>query len=163
MSQQIDIGLLHEGDCLLYGPHDLLGWVIAVKTWCQQACHVEIYSGQGMSIASRNGVGVNRYPFRYGQLSCVRRPKVWLGHRPHLSYEWFNQVARGQRYDWLGLLCFTLAVKQGARDRMFCSEFALREYREWNCELLNPDVDADHTAPSEFYQAGTLETIWEAA
>lgn len=147
---------------MLYSPHDFFGWATAVKTWCRQAVHVEIYDGGFMSLASRNGIGVNLYGLRTFGLTAVRRPRIWLNTTPWLSHDWFGKV-RGQKYDWAGLLCFTLAVHQGALDKQFCSEFACRQYREWGAELFNPEIDADTVAPSEFWQAGTLATVWEKA
>ncbi len=162
MSTDFDISILRKGDCLLYGPSDLFGWLTAIKTWCKQAVHVEIYDGNCMSLASRNGIGVNRYSFRERGLTAVRRPKIWIhSATPALDERWFDKLARGQAYDWLGILCFTLAVKQGAIDKMFCSEYATRQYRIWNFEPFNPDADSDMIAPSEFWQAGTFETIWK--
>jgi hypothetical protein len=158
---------LLPGDCLLYEPAKfnclhptawLFGNIIAVKTWTR-LCHVEIFAGLGTSVASRDGQGVGAYELRMQGLACVRRPPA-NQLDINAAFHWFNGV-EGQKYDWKGLLCFTLAVHQGAPDRMFCSEFALRWYRAAGFEVLNPEADADHTAPSELWQAGTLATIWK--
>lgn len=153
-----DQSILQGGDCLLYRPkpHSLTGLVIALKTWTWIA-HVEVYKGGGVSLASRDGIGVNAYPLRTEQLGLVRRPNQFFDLGAALR--WFEGV-KGQKYDWLGLMCFTLAVRQGAPDRMFCSEFAHRLYRSGGLKVFSNDLDADHTAPAQFDQTPVLDTIW---
>lgn len=163
---------LQPGDCLLYRPNSIMGWVIAVKTWTAIS-HVEIYTGDLTSVASRDGIGVARYPLRRSNLAYVRRPSCKIPstniqhpekHQvPGLDFaramRWFRTV-NGQKYDWKGLLCFTLAVHQGSMDRMFCSEFATRWYRKAGFDALAPEINADHVAPSEFVQTPALKTVW---
>lgn len=158
MALPFNKSLLRAGDTMLYFSRSAVDWAIALKTWTRVA-HVEIYDGEGMSVASRNGLGVNRYPVRWLDLAAVRRPKF----NPDLvsAERWFSLTARGQKYDWLGLLCFTLAVRQGSPDRMFCSEFWTRWMRKAGCEPFNPAWDADRTPPAFCYVSGALETIWE--
>lgn len=161
----IDPSKLIAGDCLLYKRTPFrrspLGWffglVINVKTWSRFS-HVEVYDGDGKSLASRDGKGVGRYKLRMEELAEVRRPTA-LNFCHETGSRWFNSV-EGQKYDWLGLLCFTLAVRQGARDKMFCSEFATRFYRKSGLELFNPDDDADKIAPAQMHQTPTLTTVW---
>lgn len=145
-------------DTLLYFTHDVVDWTIALKTWTKLA-HVEIYVGGGMSVASRNGVGVGLYPVRWEGLAAIRRPNGYVDFKKAES--WFNNSAKGQKYDWLGLMCFTLAVKQGSPDRMFCSEFWTRWYRNAGIEPFNPDWDADRTPPSFCYVSGAFHTVWQ--
>lgn len=147
---------LLPGDTLVYGVCDLVGCVICVKTW-SPACHVEIYAGNEWSIASRNGIGVNFYPRRLDQLIAVRRPVAPIDFDAGLR--WFKTV-QGQKYDWLGLLCFTLAVKRGSKDRMFCSEFWKRFYPQCGLDVMAPDWDADKTAPAQCLQTPALKTVW---
>ena len=149
---------LKPGDCLHYGAHDLFGWTTAVKTW-SWTVHVEIYHHEGFSVASRNGLGVNIYPTRLTGLCAITRPKF-----EPLDFvtadSWFENVAKGQGYDWLGLLCFTLAVRHGSPTKMFCSEFATRYYRKLGHHAVNPRWDADHTAPAQLLQSATSTWIW---
>lgn len=162
----IDKSKLLPGDCLLYGRTPFrrspLGWffgiVINIKT-ASRFTHVEIYDGDGRSLASRDGKGVGRYPLRLEELAEVRRPTA-LDFSHELGSRWF-QTVEGQKYDWKGLLVFTLAVKQGAADRMFCSEFATRFYRKSGLELFNPDDDADKIAPAQLHQTPKLATFWK--
>lgn len=160
----IDPSKLIAGDCLLYRrtpfTRSPVGWffgfVINRKTW-SKFCHVEVYDGEGKSLASRDGKGVGRYPLRLSELAEVRRPSA-LNFSHEIGARWFNKV-EGQKYDWKGLLCFTLAVKQGALDRMFCSEFATRFYRAAGLELFNPDDDADKISPAQLHQTPNLTTV----
>lgn len=164
---RFDPAILMPGDVLLYGRtpfrKSCLGWffgaVINVKTWSRFS-HVEIYDGEGESLASRDGEGVGCYPLRTAQLRCVRRPG------PYFDVDavrwWFDRVD-GQKYDWLGLLCFTLAAKRGSPDKMFCSEFVTRALREGRVRPFNPALDADKVAPAQLWQTPALETVWEAS
>src|SRR5690242_19153096 len=106
----MEIPELQPGDCLLYWGNSLFEWAIALKTWSKVA-HVEIYRGEAKSVASRNGIGVGKYPLRTEGLSWVLRPETVLSIG--MADSWFFRV-QGQKYDWLGLLCFTLAVRQGS-------------------------------------------------
>lgn len=155
-----DRRILEAGDCLLYGPTDWFGWVIAVKTW-RRVAHVEVYAGDEESMASRNGVGVNLYPLREEGICAVLRMNS-------VNRERFNWAAagayfedvRGQRYDWLGLLCFTLAVRQGAPDKLFCSEFATNWYRAGGCQVFSPRVSADTMCPGDFLESSEFDEVW---
>lgn len=157
---------LQPGDILLYTRTpfrvSVLGWffglVINVKTWSRFS-HVEIYDGEGESLASRDGKGVACYPLRLEQLACVRRPGPY--YDSEAVRQWFDRKADGQKYDWLGLLCFTLAAKQGHPRKMFCSEFACRALRIGRIRLFNPDFDADKVSPAQLWQTPALETAWE--
>lgn len=149
---------LEQGDCLLYKPSSLFGVIIAVKTWTWTS-HTEVYAGDDMTFASR-WEGVNQYSFDPESLGYVLRPKGPLNFQA--SKDWFYRSARGQKYDWLGLLCFTLAVKQGAPDRMFCSEFATRFYRAGGFGPFAAWEDADHIAPAQFLQSTEFDMIWRS-
>lgn len=150
---------LQPGDCLIYWRNTFLDWVIAIKTWTF-AGHVEGYRGEGMSVASRNGLGVNLYPLRTKGLRMIRRPNTTFGRfNLTAANSWFFSV-QGQSYDWIGLLCFTLAVKKGSASKMFCSEFLARWYRSGGFPAIADDYDADRVAPAQFAQTPALETIW---
>jgi len=147
---------LRAGDCLLYRPRDFIDYAIALKTWTKVS-HVEIYDGQGFSLASRNGIGVNRYPARLKDIAAVRRPKEF---DPLPASAWFETV-KGEGYDWQGLLCFELAVRQGKQDQMFCSEFGTRLYRMAQTEPFDPAWDADRTPPAFFLVSNAFKTVWQ--
>jgi hypothetical protein len=74
---------------------------------------------------------------------------------------WFSKYADGEAYDWLGLLCFTLAVKRGSPDKMFCSEFGVRLMRAGGSSMFDPNWDADRTAPIDFAVVGGKDLIWD--
>jgi len=148
---------LYHGDCLLYTPSGFFGWLIALKTW-HKVSHVEVYIGDGFAVASRDGKGVGIYNYRPDGLAAVLRPSGFYYHDG--AMKWFSTV-NGQKYDWKGILVFALAVKQGAKDRMFCSEFATRFYRAGGLEPFHPDEDADHIAPFQFLTSGKFDHKWE--
>ena len=111
-----------------------------------------------MSYASRNGLGVNLYPLRRAQLTRVLRPKASLNMQN--AENWFKTV-QGQKYDWMGLLVFSLAVKQGSRDKMFCSEFATRWYRYAETNPVSENYDADRVAPADFLKSPAFDWVWD--
>jgi hypothetical protein len=154
---KFEIDLLQPGDTLLYFSHSLIDWCIALKTWTKVA-HVEIYAGNKTSYASRNGIGVNQFSFRPDGLAAVLRDRD-IG-------DWESGVAffkkcQGQKYDWKGLLCFTLAVHQGALDKQFCSEFWTRFKRAEQLEPFNKEWDADRVPPSFCLVTPTQTIIWK--
>jgi len=122
-----DVSLLKSGDCLLYRPSNLFGKIISIKTW-SHISHVEVYINNNKSVASRDGIGVDMYDLRTNNLGYILRPNLPL--KINKALRWFNKEARGQKYDWKGILVFSLAVKQGNNQKMFCSEFATRFYRK---------------------------------
>lgn len=144
------------GDILLYAPSGVFGWLIAIKTW-NKVSHVETYLGNGLSAASRDGIGVATYPVRTNGLVMVRRPIRDLNMEAALA--WHNQCI-GQKYDWKGILVFTLAVKNGSKDKMFCSEHATRFARQGGLEPFSRDYDADRVAPANFLTSGAYYTQW---
>jgi len=149
------ITALEPGDALLYAPSGFFGWLIAFKTW-NKLSHVEVYAGNGKSYASRDGKGVGFYDFRADGLAKVLRPTLQPLNLKAAN-EWFATVD-GQKYDWLGILVFTLAVAQGAKDKMFCSEFATRWYRKAGLKLFG-DCDADRIAPAQFIMTDLLAEV----
>lgn len=157
MSRPFDPAILQPGDAVLYFRHSFFDWIIALKTWTKVA-HVEIYRGGQRSYASRNGTGVDVYPLRLDGVAAIVRPKQpldWLS-----ADIWFEANARGQPYDWRGLLCFLLARRRGERSKMFCSEFATRFYHAAGFTPFNPRWPADRVPPSFFLVSPTFETIW---
>ena len=161
---------LWPGDTLCYGVRDLFDYVVAVKTWCLETVHVEIYIGEGRSIASRPKGGVDIYPVRFDQLTRVRRPSQTSSFDFESMMHWFREPynpatghgVRGQNYDYLALLCFTLIVKHGKPGRMHCSELWTRAHRAAKYPVIAHDWDADKVAPAQCLQTPVLETVWKA-
>lgn len=141
---------MRPGDVLLYSGSGFFSRIIKIKTF-SHISHCEVYDGHGMSVASRDGVGVGRYPVRFRDLVYVLRPgspfDVLKARR------WFKTVD-GQGYDWIGLLAFVSAKYQGRSNRrMFCSEFSTRYLRSGGFEPFGVQhgkpYDADGIAPGE--------------
>jgi len=147
---------LRPGDIFLYRPNNFWGWIIAIKTWTPLS-HIETYIGGQSSAASRDGIGVGTYPTRWDNLALVLRPIKSFNLAKALA--WHRKVI-GQRYDWLGLLVFFLAARQGAPDRMFCSEHTTRIARAAGIEPFNADYDADRVAPATFLASPAYHQIW---
>jgi hypothetical protein len=157
MPRPFNPSILKPGDAILYFRRDLIDWLISLKTWTKVA-HVEIYRGEQASYASRNGIGVNTYPLRLDGVAAVMRPKQ------HLDWQaadlWFENHARGQPYDWPGLLCFMLARRRGEKGAMFCSEFATRFYRAAGIAPFNPRWPAVRVPPSFFLASPAFDAVW---
>lgn len=146
--------MVEPGDILLYRSEGFIPWLIRVKTW-SDISHVETYIGADQSFSARNeGVGI--FPFRLDGLKFVLRPK--LKYDPFTAGLWRKKVV-GQKYDWLGFLVFYLAAKQGARDRMFCSEACTRDARAGGIEPFQSDYDADRVAPVHFLTSSSYYKI----
>jgi len=146
---------LKPGDVLLYAAgHDFFSWAIRLKTW-HPVSHVEVSIGGGESVASRNGIGVNRYPTRYDGLAYVLRPTVPFQRGAAL--DWFTRHAKGLPYSWIDLANF-LGVNIDKRG-MFCSEFATLVLRAGGVPVFNAEP-AIKVAPCEFLLSELLQTIW---
>lgn len=102
MTDQTLLASLRPADIMLFRPVGIFGRIIQVKTW-HNISHVELYDGNGQSIASRDGIGVDRYPVRLTQLAYVLRPQVHLDLSKIHAY--FDTM-KGTPYGWLELLCF---------------------------------------------------------
>lgn len=134
---------LRPGDILLYRPAGLFGQIIRIKTW-HNISHVEIYDGSYQSVASRDGIGVGRYPLRLSQLTYVLRPEVPLDlAKGHTYFDAMN----GTRYGWLDLIAFVgLPAKAPG---IVCSPFAAGYLRAcgWNVFPTDP---IEKIAPFQF-------------
>lgn len=148
------------GDVLLYTGNSFMSLAIRTKTWSWYS-HCEVYDGCGMAVASRDGLGVDRYPLRLAQLTLQLRPKD-CDLNLEAGRAWFETV-KGQGYDWLGLFNFASARRQGRDNKkMFCSEFAVRQLRAYGCDPFN-NYDADGIAPGEMCKSSMLPTYWKKA
>lgn len=160
-------GLL-PGDVLLFARTGLFNRLIQLKTW-SAVSHVEVVAIPGApffrapqrwtfnTVASRNGVGVGLYAPDLSQLHSVYRPTVPFDQATAL--DWFWRDANRQGYDWLGLLAFFNAKRQGRENsKMFCSEFAARYLRIGGVDAFN-GYDADGIAPSEFCKSVLLQKL----
>lgn len=135
---------LLPGDCLLYKPTGLFGALIRLKTW-HAISHVEIYAGQGKSWASRDGLGVDLYPYREEQFAAALRPAQ--GSFNYQQAEAWAQTKVGTPYGWAQLLLFIGLPIHGSG--LFCSEFATQFYRAGGLDPFAGE-DAQAVAPFEF-------------
>ena len=161
-----------RGDVLLYAPRGLYGFIIATKTWSNYG-HCEVFDG-ATSLASRDHIGVGRYPRRASGLRTILRCRKPLDMAAALR--WFASVD-GQAYDWLGLLSFTAARLQGFdNEAQFCSEFVARFIRRGiagshgvypdQLEAMGLDPfngrDADAISPDAFRDSALFRVIAHA-
>jgi len=175
----IDPRILQPGDVLLYRPlgfhwRRIPGWVfgrlIALKTW-HNISHCEVFAGSKerwhnlkgqvwggyASEASRDGLGVDRYPLRLTELAYVLRPI-----EPDFDWKkgevWFESV-KGQKYDWWGLVRFVRTNMKPSFNRMFCSTFVIRRLRQSGNHPVADTVDADSIAPAGLIDSPTLRVV----
>lgn len=116
----MNLANLQVGDVLLYNNKwSLIDRLICLRTWSDVA-HVEVYMGDGLSAASRNGKGVDLYVFRQEDLVYVLRPQIHFAYLSALDYV---QKTRGTKYGWFVLANFYLSGTVKAAG-VICSQFA---------------------------------------
>lgn len=134
---------LKAGDILLYRPKGLFGQIIGIKTW-HEIAHVEIYDGLHQSLASRDGLGVDRYSVRLSELAYVLRPKHPLDIGAGRRY--FYKM-KGTSYGWLDLLNFVgLPINAPG---IVCSPFAAGFLRACGWPVFPADP-IERVAPFQF-------------
>jgi len=155
---------LQPGDTLLYSRSDIFGLITAFKTW-SPAVHVEKYEGNNLSLASRNGIGVNRYPLRLEQLCAVLRPKQAIDMEavrkwfevPH-SPLYLDGGVRHRPYGWLDLLRF-----YGLRiptEGWICSQFAALADRAGGLASFAREYYAGTIDPGDFFVSPAYDWAW---
>lgn len=148
----LDLSNLLPGDVLLYKGTGLYGRIIRLKTWHSEG-HVEVYAGGGISVASRDGRGVDSYPFRDRDLIHVLRPTVPFDG--HAAFTWFRTM-RGTRYGWLDLFQF-VGVNINAKG-IVCSPFATLYLRAGGVPIFNTE-QAEKIAPFQFLTSELLRPV----
>lgn len=149
--------MLREGDCLLYSGSGPWSWIIKVKTF-SPVSHSEIYIGEGKTITSREGSGVNVYPFTDEHLHTVLRPE-WPPDMAKML-EWFGTV-KGQKYGyWQALRFFRLGKED--LTRMMCSPCCARSYRAGHFHPFAGDYDASLVSPGMFLSSPHFVPVWTA-
>jgi cell wall-associated NlpC family hydrolase len=144
MVQRVNLlRVLKPGDVLLYAPKGVFGWIISVKTW-HRIAHVECYIGAGFSVASRDGLGVGKYPVRDSELALVCRP-LQPFDLPR-AMKWFERQ-KGTPYGWADLLQF--AGMNVDATGIVCSPFITRFLRNGGLDPFNGE-DSIKVAPFEF-------------
>ncbi len=145
---------LLPGDTLLYKRSGFFGWIISLRTG-SVISHVEIFAGNGESVASRDGVGVGRYPFRTQGLGYVLRPATF---HADLANKWFESV-KGAKYSWIDLANFILPSVTVDSTGMFCSEFAVGYLRAGGVGLAHKEPTVK-ISPRDFRLFDALTEIW---
>ena len=157
MPMPIDAIDARRGDCLIYRPKGIVGWAIATKTWHRWS-HVEAVEVPGKtSVGSRDGLGVNRYPFRASELGMVVRPDARFDFDKAMAY--FRSV-QGQKYDFWGLMAFYRTQAAKTNGKQFCSEFLTNFYRSGGCNPFHGEP-AEVIPPYYFaVLADDVQIIW---
>jgi len=136
--------LLRPGDVLLYRPVGVFGLLIWLKSW-HPIAHVEVFAGNGESLASRDGQGTAVYPVRLTELAVICRPRgpVDMG-TARARFE-----AKGHRpYGWMDLLQFVgLDVDAPG---IVCSPCATEVMRDAGLTRLFNGEPAPKIAPFQF-------------
>lgn len=150
---------IQPGDCLVYKPSSLMGRLIARKTWFPYS-HVEVCVSDKQAIAARSE-GVAYFPIRIDKyLAVVMRPTVNFELEDGL--EWFNLHAKGQPYDYFGLLRFYM-IGKAHPTKMFCSELATGFYRNSGMKDLFHNTESDLVPPGWFVtMADGFTEAWRA-
>jgi len=147
---------LQAGDILLYGGYDLVSRLIQFRTW-SDVSHIEVYIGEGRSVASRNGIGVNQYPLRVLGLRRVLRPVVSFDLAAGLH--WFESV-KGTPYGWGDLAKFYLI--DIPTNGLICSEFGDMFFTACNLPLFNTAYPEGAVCPRDYQTVSSLliKQIW---
>jgi hypothetical protein len=154
---------LIPGDVLLYSKSDIFGLFTAFRTW-SPAVHVEMYEGSGVSIASRNGIGVNRYLFRRAQLAAVLRPnqpvdmekiRKWFGVR---YPDWPIIGVMGRPYGWLDLLRF-YGMKIPTNG-WICSQFVAKACRAGGLKAFAENYNEGTIDPGDYFTSPAFDWFW---
>jgi len=150
-----DIPDLLPGDVLFYSPSELVGLLIAIKTWTWLA-HVESVWRDDDVVAARIN-GVNIYSARVDKhLVCIRRPHSFNVKNGHEAIRPFL----GTPYEISALERFFNPWSKHRKASRICSSIVTLYLRGGGIEPFNSRVDADEIAPAQLWQTGVLETIW---
>lgn len=154
-----DIPDFLPGDVLFYSPSDVVGLLIAVKTWTWLS-HVEsiwdIQDNKHEVVAARIS-GVNTYPIRIDKhLVAIRRPVRFNKLEGHLSVN----LQLGQSYEVSSFERFFNPWAKSWHISRICSSIVTAYLRGGGIEPFNPQVSADQIAPAQLWQTPVLRTIW---
>lgn len=134
------------GDILLYASRDITDDVIEIKTG-DDVAHIEIYAGSGQSWASRNGIGVNLYPFRPDGLRYVRRP---IAHVDSTALSALGMTYKGAPYNWDDIAESVDVNLSNLNKGYDCSHFATVLLRGVNCAQFDISYPEDKITPRDF-------------
>ena len=117
-----------------------------------------------MSLASRNGIGVNRYTYRENQLAAVLRPSSTVDMSA--IKEWFEKPyseltaegVRGGYYGWLDLLRF-YSIKL-ATNGWICSEFVAKALRVGGINAFAKCYNEGTIDPGDYFVSPAFGWMW---
>jgi len=146
---------LQTGDILLYGG-GFIGRLIQLRTW-SDVSHVEIYIGEGRSVASRSD-GPRICPLRILGLRRVVRPVASFDLTGGMA--WFCSVADKLPYGYTDLLRFYLI--NIPTKGLICSEFADLFFQKCGLPFFNLNYPEGAVCPRDFELLSPLlaEQIW---
>lgn len=135
---------LQPGDILLYGGGIFPGAVIRFRTWSDVE-HVEVYAGNGRSLASRSE-GPREYPLRIMGLRRVIRPVAPFKFANGRA--WFDAVASKLPYGYFDLAEF---YKIDIHTRgLICSQFVDLFFQNCGLPLFNLNYPAGAVCPRDY-------------
>jgi cell wall-associated NlpC family hydrolase len=146
--------MLKPGDVLLYGNTCLMSRLIQFRTW-SDVSHVEVYMGRGYSAASRNGIGVDIYPFRSEGLRYARRPQVRFNDALANAYA---RKMKGTPYGWGDLGKFYLLNIPGKG--LICSQYGDLLLRSADVVAFDENYFPGKICPRDFLITPMLKTVW---
>lgn len=147
---------LESADILLYDtPDNMTDDIIELGT-ASDVAHIEIYHGNGLSLASRNGIGVNAYDFRLEGLMYVRRLVVPFDQKK--ADAWFYAGIRGLPYGWAGLLQFV--NMEIPCKGLICSSFVDLYLQKGDAPMFADDFPPGKASPRDFKLTRQAATIW---
>lgn len=156
----INPAILQPGDSILYRPSNLIGVIIAIKTW-GWISHIEGYTGNGQSVGARAS-GVNLWPLRNDKyVRYVLRPKVPFDLAK--AMDWFNREAKGDKYSVGGLFGFyDPDLRPGPRNPKaeFCSQLVDMWYDAGGFLPFNPRYPANKISPVQFLQSPVFTQVF---
>lgn len=159
---------LRAGAICLYNSASLSDKAIEWKEGDPDTAHVEIYIGNGKSVASRNEIGVGLYDFRPEGLVHVRFLDGDFSLEPAMG--WFNQVD-GAKYGWgdIGANLDLIEAPEDAWQKpevllktgMDCSHFASMFLMAGFCPQFDPWFDLRKITPLDFKIVRQSRAVWD--
>lgn len=150
--------LILPGDILLYDKKGIGNTIIKFVRG-EKYSHVAIASRAGKMMEARQWQRLDEVPIRTEGLAAIYRTKNQIDFEA--GYHWFLTRAKGQKYDWIGLLSFKFAKLQGRNNgKMFCSEFAHRFFKKISYHLFAEDMDSDAVSPGMIPYSARVFPLW---
>ncbi len=156
---------LQPGDiCLYFTPGNRVSEGIAfaegVATMAGKVSHVEVYAGDRQSWASRDGIGVDLYPFRSDGLVTVRRPFGTFDEQraaaefAHLRHTPYGSLDNGDNLLQAGI--------DRGNGTMNCSHFASVLLEKAGVPQFDHDFDARYIVPADFLKSRASLRVYQA-